>query len=127
VGFRLLSEFSHSTWHLLKLQKIFVWARNSISRLNEFASRVSVFRFWINHDCNGIFCCWDLSHALKQLRNAVKRIFLCSARSERLNIHKCLLLSILCRSEFIFRVNLFTEWDDNKKKTFQLSLKTWVT
>ena len=48
-------------------------ARNSISRLNEF-SFSCCFGFWINHDCNGIFCCSDLSHALKQLLNA--RLFL---------------------------------------------------
>lgn len=48
-------------------------ARNSISRLNEFSFCeffFLLFRLWINHDCNGIFCCWDLSHALKQLLNA---------------------------------------------------------
>lgn len=55
-----LSQFS---------KKSLCLARNSISRLNEF-SFSCCFGFWINHDCNGIFCCSDLSHALKQLLNA---------------------------------------------------------
>lgn len=44
-------------------------ARNSISRLNEFSFSLCVHFlpcFCINHDCNGIWCCRDLSHALKQ-------------------------------------------------------------
>lgn len=67
------SDSASEIFSLFISQKVFCLARNSISRLNEFSFCkffFCCFGFWINHDCNGIFCCWDLSHALKQLLNA---------------------------------------------------------
>lgn len=110
----------------------FFWARNSISRLNEFPARrellhsLCVLHFWINHDCNGILCCWDLSHALKQSRNARRwRIFRCERQKHPTgHSQKCLLLSVLCRTGVHLKVNLFKETRKKReRKTFQLSLE----
>lgn len=116
-GFRRRARLSENSGKIY-----FFWARNSISRLDEFFSPELVFRFWINHDCNGIFCCWDLSHALKQF--SVENPLRLSADAEEekdKTSSKCLLLSVHCRFEFIFKL-IYSEkklfnWDSSRSET----------
>lgn len=92
----------------------------------ELLHSLCVLHFWINHDCNGILCCWDLSHALKQSRNARRwRIFRCERQKHPTgHSQKCLLLSVLCRTGVHLKVNLFKETRKKReRKTFQLSLE----
>lgn len=74
-----------------------------------------LFRFWINHDCNGIYCCWDLSHALKHQ-------FLRALVEDKTISSECLLLSIQCRVLFISKLIYSKNGATTKRKLFN-----WVS